>query len=108
MWRELRKRRTTEKLGNFQHIQAGRQYAFPRKPAHSCGAQAHVSQDTKGNKMTESTQTNPPANPGGLPTSPTNPYEEGTPNTPAPPTNPYEEGGPAQPAVAPKADPDEE
>jgi hypothetical protein len=61
--------------------------------------------------MTESTQTSPSANPGGgPPTSPTNPYEEGAPNTPVPspasPTNPYEEGGPVKPAVAPK--PDEE
>lgn len=58
--------------------------------------------------MTESAQTNPPANPGGgLPTPPANPYEDGAPNAPVPPpsspTNPYEDGGPA---VAPK--PDEE
>jgi hypothetical protein len=65
-----------------------------------------MSQDTKGEmKMTESTPTNPPANPD--PATVTDPFEEGpaVPATPAP--EPFEEK-PAKPAVVTNPDPFEE
>jgi hypothetical protein len=91
MGRQLLKQRHTGKMGTFGSISPTSMCFQPYDAVHSCGAQAHVSQDTKGNKMTESSQTDTSSNPTPDP-DPSDPFMDG-PDSPADPaapaTNPF-------------------